>query len=128
MTYINKALKAVKRMNLPDSIVWQWVGAIFAFLSALLIRRSGAKFKRLEERVDVIEAHYATKDDIKDALAEFRAGNNYLSEKLDRKTESITDMFKDEHKITRDSVVETKTSVSKIEGMLEILIEQTNKS
>jgi len=110
----------------PDAVKGS-VG-IIGFLAALLIRRSGAKFKRLEERVDVIEANYATKDDIKSALAEFRAGNNYLSEKLDHKTESIEITFKDEHKITRDSVVETKTSVSKIEGMLEILIEQTNKS
>lgn len=98
---------------------------IIGFLAALLIRRSGAKFKRLEERVDVIEAHYATKDDIKDALAEFRAGNNYLSEKLDSKTESITKMFKDEHKITRDSVVKTKTSVATMHGMLEILIKKS---
>jgi len=113
------------KMPIIDPDVVKGGMGIIGFLTALLIGISRSRFNRLVKRVDTIEAHYATKDDIKDALAEFRAGNNYLSEKLDSKTQSITEMFKDEHKITRDSVIKTKTSVATMHGMLEILIKKS---
>ena len=79
MTYINKALKAVKRMNLPDSIVWQSIGAVFAFLLSAVLALTGSRFKRLETKVD-------------DAIIVFSEKHDKQAEKTEENTRQMAEM------------------------------------
>ena len=80
MTYINKALKAVKRMNLPDTIVWQWIGGIFAFLLSAVLALTGSRFKRIETKVD-------------DAIIVFTKKHDKHDDALKKNTEELANLL-----------------------------------